>query len=113
MVELDDEFLWEYILITNEKLHEGSHELSLFRVTLLEVENDGLQEMLDAYFAILLDQVDESFLISFPCLHDVILLACVKASAEEDPVAEFGWKALRGSDELEFIEDWFNLAWVL
>lgn len=61
--------------------------------------------MLDADFAILLDQVDKSFLIGFPSLHNVVLLARVEAGAEEDPVAEFRGETLRGRDKLQLIED--------
>lgn len=69
--------------------------------------------MLDANFAILLDKGDESLFVSFPRLHNIVLFACVEASAKEDPVAEFGSEALRGSDELEFSKNRFDLAWVL
>lgn len=81
-------------------------------MALLEVENDGLQEVLDANFAILLDQVDKSFLIGFPSLHNVVLLARVEAGAEEDPVAEFGRETLRGRDQLQLVENRINLPCV-
>jgi len=66
--------------------------------------------VLDADFSILLYQVDKCLLVGFPSLHYVMLLARVEASAEEDPVAEFGGETLRRRDELELSKDSVDLA---
>lgn len=113
MEELDDELLGEHVLIAHNMLHEGRDELFLVGKTFEEVQNNGLQEVFDANFTILLDKSDEGLLVVSPCLHDIVLFANVEASAEQDPVAEFGGKALRGSDELELFKNRFDLAWVL
>lgn len=89
MVEANDEFFREHVLIAHKQLHKGSRKFSLLSVALLEIEYNRLQEMLNADFPILLDQGNESFLKVLPSLHYVVLLAGVEARAEKDPVAEF------------------------
>ena len=69
--------------------------------------------MLDADLSILRDESDESFLVGLPALQHVLLLGCVEASAQEDPVAEFAREARWSADKLELIQDRINLANVL
>lgn len=110
MIEVYDELLREHILVAHKEFHEGRYKLSLFSVPLLEIKDNWLQEVLDTNFSILLNQVEKGLLVGFPILHYVVLFAGVEASTEENPVAEFWGKALRGSDELELIQDTVNLA---
>ena len=112
MVEVDDLFLREHVLVADEQLHESGSELCLLHVSLLEIHNNRLQEVLDAYLSVLLDQTDEGALVCLPGLDDVVILARVEAGAEEDPVAEFGSETLRGCDQLQLRKDRIDLAHV-
>lgn len=97
---LDDELFRKHFLVADKELHEGGSKLAhLSGVALSEVENDGLQEVLDADFAVLLNEVQECLFMGFPALYDVVcrVLGNVEQTADEDPVAKLCRNAERSA----------------
>ena len=104
VIPLKDEFVGEDFLVVHE-LHEGLCELGALLVVFPdEVENDGLEKVLDPDLAVRLDELNEDLLILLPVLDGVPLL-WVEETAHEDEVLVFIGEAERDLGLLELLKD--------
>lgn len=70
-------------------------------MTTHEEKNDCLQEVLDTYLSILLNEIKEGFLMIFPVFDNVAASISIEDGADEDPVAKLAGHATWFSNQVQ------------